>query len=74
MFGAVFAIILWFGYLYSSRMEAIIDKLEQNIMQEADYEITWLLGKHSGKSYSSNYPGPAPVHGFGTMLPTLCLE
>ena len=75
VFIAVFAAILWFGYIYSKKMETLIDRIEEKSRNTKLSEETWLLEKKKNKAtkklYTSIYSGLDPVHGLDGILPTL---
>eukprot|EP00091_Calanus_sinicus_P010903 TRINITY_DN24985_c0_g1_i1.p2 TRINITY_DN24985_c0_g1~~TRINITY_DN24985_c0_g1_i1.p2 ORF type:complete len:106 (-),score=33.04 TRINITY_DN24985_c0_g1_i1:77-394(-) len=74
LFTVIFAIILWFGFIYSKKMDSLIDQIEKTLDIPEITEKTWLLEKKTNtrKCYTNNiYEGPALVHGFKTILPQI---
>jgi hypothetical protein len=71
LFMAVFVTILWFGYIYNKKIEAMIERMEEKSRNTNLTEDTWLLEKntHTGKCYNLIYEGPALVHGVGAIVP-----
>ena len=72
LFTVIFIIILWFGFIYSKKMETLIHQIEETLSNPEISEKTSLLEKKTTtrKCCTTNiYEGPALVHGFNTILP-----
>ena len=71
LFMAVFVTILWVGYIYSKKMEALLDKIENKSRNTHLTEDTWLLEKNTStrKSYTMVcLVGLALVHGVEAIV------